>query len=1521
MHRAIFLLLLAFVTAATCAPVQKNPTAGAAKIDITPTYPVRMTGYAVRTTEATNAAQPIWAKALALGDKEPALFITVDNCGAQGTMVDDLAHRLRNVGVAPERIAVCSSHTHSAPMVNGFAPNIFATDIPPEHQQRIDRYTKELADKLEQVARNALLDRKAGKLSWAEGEARFAKNRRTQGGPVDHSLPVLRVTDADGKLRAIIANYACHCTTLGGEFNQVHGDWAGYAQEFIQRDHPGAIALISIGCGADANPSPRGSVDNARAHGEELATEVKNLLGRTFMPLTGEIECRAKEIQLPFQKHFSRAEWEARATESGIVGYHAKKNLTRLDRGESLPTTLPYRVRTWSFGDDLLMAFLAGEVVVDYSLRLKKDFDASRLWVSAYANDVPCYIPSVRILQEGGYEAESSLWYYDRPARLAPESEELIVKTVHELAPERFLVDAKKAEFPSPKSPAEALASFRAKADLQIELVASEPLIVDPVAIDWGPDGRLWVVEMHDYPAGLDGKYKPGGRVKVLTDSDGDGKYEAGTLFLDGLPFPTGVMAWKKGALICAAPDILYAEDTDADGKADLVRTNFTGFATHNYQARVNGLTWGLDGWVYGASGLFGGKIKGFPSGKEVDLGGRDFRMKPDTGEIEPVAGLSQQSRVRDDWDNWFGCDNSTLIWHFPLPEHYVRRNPYVPAPEPRVYPVKDPEPNRLYPVSRTLQRFNDPSHVNRTTSACGLEIYRDELLGTNYYGNAFVCEPVHNLVHRMVLEPEGATFSARRAPDEQRSEFLASTDNWFRPVQVRTGPDGALWVVDMYRFVIEHPRWIPTNRLATLHVRAGDDKGRIYRIYPRSEKLRPIRDVTKAPTLELLGALDNPNGPARDLIHRELLARKDVPMARLSALATNGGHAPARGQALWILRERGESEHVAIRDPDINVRCQAIRLYDGPGLPLRASLIQIGRGPNPLSNRTAFEVALIAGNRREGYLADALASIARQARDNRWLKAAVVSSAVPHVDFLLEKLCANEQLDTDLVDKLITTAVRARNQEAIDCVVRNAIPPSDARATERQLWMLRALFDAQGSDEPLKKPELAAVFAQARETAPSGSAAAMALLGRETDKLESDISLLIKLAGEHSAAFQRLRQIRTPAVAALVLKSWSAASPALRQKFVDMLVTREEWSKQLRAAIDQGVVATSEVSLPVRQRLGLKAVTAETSRAEVVARYAKVAELTPTATRGAAVFANNCASCHAFRNSGHAVGPNLAEFAGKPIEDFVLAIVDPNAALEPKFAAYEVETKDGRSFHGIVRGETATGLTIAQANGSEEKILRSDLKELKASKLSLMPEGLEQAIAPQDMADLIAWLKQGAPAPFGSASAEKAARAREAFRKEQSAMRVAVASEQLDYPSWLGRLPLAHCRQTDGKSRLAWEVDPNKTREFRFAAALGFISQPDGEFQLKVNGRPALAFDVTLYDAKWQSADGKVTMSYAVMENNAEDSNGVLTIALDSSLAPGGKPVSFEVVGSASNSQRWFGIYRVDAAQMAGNR
>lgn len=415
---------------------------GVARKDITPAYPIRLSGYAVRKTEATEVAQRLWTKALAIGsDNEgPALLITVDNIGVPRHVRDTVVRRLQEKNrIAPERVTICSTHSHTTPCLAGNLETLFGEPLPPEQRARVERYTAELVDAIEQVALEALRQRKPGRLNWGQSKAGFAANRRTQGGPVDHDLPVLTVTDRRGKLRALFTSYACHCTTLGGEFNQVCGDWAGYAQEILESDHPGTVVLVGIGCGADANPHPRTGLGLARQHGQEIAANINALLTRTLTPVTGALTCRTRQLELPFEPLPTRAEWEQRALDKSYSGYHARWTLAKLDRGESLPTRLPYLVQTWNFGNKLAMVFLPGEVVVDYALRLKREFDPARLWVNAYANDVPCYIPSERILREGGYEGGGAMIFYGLPARLALETEGMIIEAVHELLPRTFL--------------------------------------------------------------------------------------------------------------------------------------------------------------------------------------------------------------------------------------------------------------------------------------------------------------------------------------------------------------------------------------------------------------------------------------------------------------------------------------------------------------------------------------------------------------------------------------------------------------------------------------------------------------------------------------------------------------------------------------------------------------------------------------------------------------------------------------------------------------------------------------------------------------------------------------------------------------------------------------------------------------------------------------------------------------------------------------------------------------------------
>lgn len=414
---------------------------GVARMDVTPSYPVRLAGYAVRSTECTNVFQRIWAKAIVLGkDRErPKVLITVDNCGVPINVRNSVVAELRRLKkIDPSNVTICSTHTHSAPMLQGYLTNLFIGPLPPDQDARLKRYTDELTHSLIQVTLAALDDRKPGTMTFGKGTAGFAANRRIAGGPVDHDVPVLFIHGVDGSLRAVLASYACHCTTLTGEFNEICGDWAGFAQQQVELDHPSAVCLIAVGCGADSNPNPRPGKDLAAQHGKEVAAAIAQLARTKGRPITGKLECRTRDIRLPYDTLPTREKWEALTKESPYVAQHARINLDRLNRGEKLPTDLPYMVQTWNFGKSLAMVFLPGEVTVDYSLRLKREFDASRIWVNAYANDVPCYIPSERVLKEGGYEGGLAMIYYDRPTKFAPGVEDLIVGAVHKLVPKSF---------------------------------------------------------------------------------------------------------------------------------------------------------------------------------------------------------------------------------------------------------------------------------------------------------------------------------------------------------------------------------------------------------------------------------------------------------------------------------------------------------------------------------------------------------------------------------------------------------------------------------------------------------------------------------------------------------------------------------------------------------------------------------------------------------------------------------------------------------------------------------------------------------------------------------------------------------------------------------------------------------------------------------------------------------------------------------------------------------------------------
>ncbi len=448
---AYVLMGLSFLAAtAPAARANSGWSAGAASVDITPSGPVWMAGYAARKTPSEGVALPIHAKALALRDVGGAtvVLVTADLIGFDRTIVDDV---LKVVGprhkLPRSSVAFYASHTHTGPLVKYVESTLSAYNISRESAERNVTYRKELPGLLV-----GLIDRAIGNLSPADvshgvGSTGFAINRREKqkdgtfkiglnpSGPTDKDVPVLKVTGADGKVKAIVFGYACHNTTMTEKILDISGDYAGFAQAELEARHPGAVALFVTGCAADANPNPRGTTDLAKAHGKTLADAVGAVLDAKLMDLSGPIRAAYSDVPVKFGGPTDRASYEARLKEPGSGRQaHAKRMLGAFDRNEAIRVEYPYAVQAFALGDTLDMVSLAGEVVVDYSIRLKgerRGKDGPRLWLAAYANDVFGYIPSKRVLKEGGYEGGEAFYYSTFPTPFADDVEERIVEGVH----------------------------------------------------------------------------------------------------------------------------------------------------------------------------------------------------------------------------------------------------------------------------------------------------------------------------------------------------------------------------------------------------------------------------------------------------------------------------------------------------------------------------------------------------------------------------------------------------------------------------------------------------------------------------------------------------------------------------------------------------------------------------------------------------------------------------------------------------------------------------------------------------------------------------------------------------------------------------------------------------------------------------------------------------------------------------------------------------------------------------------
>ena len=424
-------------------PAETDWKAGLATVKITPETPVPMAGYASRTKPFENVAQQIYAKALALEDRQGhrAVLVTTDLIGISRAVAEPVCDRIQEkTKLARSQILLSSSHTHSAPTLR--LEEHADPGLTPEDARNIVAYTRGLQDKLVEVATQALSRLEPAQLSWGSGVADFAMNRReftTRGvilgvnprGLVDRTVPVIRVDSADRKLRAVLFGYACHNTTLTQTNFNLCGDYAGFAQAYIQEQHPEAQAMFMIGCGGDANPYPRGTMKYAGEHGATLGQEVCRILDGALRPVSGPLTCVLDQASLPLQP-FSRSDLEKMATNgpSWQAG-NAKAMLAKLDRGVKAASAYDCPVAVWQFGTNLTLVALSGEVVVDYVPLLEQAIGPLQLWIAAYCNDVFGYFPSTRVLKEGGYECRG---LYTTEGFFAPAAQDVLVAKVRDLA-------------------------------------------------------------------------------------------------------------------------------------------------------------------------------------------------------------------------------------------------------------------------------------------------------------------------------------------------------------------------------------------------------------------------------------------------------------------------------------------------------------------------------------------------------------------------------------------------------------------------------------------------------------------------------------------------------------------------------------------------------------------------------------------------------------------------------------------------------------------------------------------------------------------------------------------------------------------------------------------------------------------------------------------------------------------------------------------------------------------------------
>jgi putative membrane-bound dehydrogenase-like protein len=837
----------------------------------------------------------------------------------------------------------------------------------------------------------------------------------------------------------------------------------------------------------------------------------------------------------------------------------------------------------------------------------------------------------------------------------------------------------------SPVPPEEAADTWQVADDLIIELVAAEPLVGSPCALAFDARGRLFVAENRGYPR-FD---KPAeGIVAMLTDADGDGKMDQRKVFADGLTFPNGVLPWKDGLIVSCAPDILFLRDSNGDGEADEKRVLLTGFdTTQSTQLRVNAPQIGPDGWIYLAAGLSGGSITcpEHPERPALKMTS-DVRFHPETLVVELVDGKSQFGQSFDSAGRRFICMNRLPVQHVVLSSKWLGRNPNLAFSDTvqdcSERPVKTGlkgggDGVRLFPISSNITTAD--SHQGSFSAACGVTVWRGGALPERYDGCVLSCDPTGNLVHCDKLESSGASFHA--VPLLQGKEMLASRDDWCRPVFLTRGPEGALYVADMYRKVIEHPDYLPEEVRKKTDFETGRAQGRIWRVTAKTPRLSP-------------------------------------PLA-------------------------------AFQDEFASVR---------PAATDAALAQQLAGDPNP---RVRFILALVLGDSKSEFSTEIMAKIAIQDAADKWTRAAVLSGIGGRETKFLQALWPQLTTANDAMLPLLTSLGRCFDTvpALTDALAELAAKPSILQAA---LWIGLQERLTTLLTRPVVYPELltmaAELLTKENSSAPvrlicarllaTGAWASAAPALQQAWKQPGDSAL-------QSAVLRSLIQLDGKAGLKFLLEdnAWTRYEPMLRELILNECFARSQLEGLLHALEAQQIPASAIIATrretflhskdpALKQRAEKLFQAVVSDRTAAMERGKQALLLTAKPAHGKEVFKQLCATCHRLEREGINLGPDLFDIRRQSKDNILFHIVMPEAEVAPAFTPYVCEIKSGRTTAGILTSETGTTITLRQPAGLEETILRSEIKALNALPGSLMPAGLDAAMQPQDLADLVAFLK-----------------------------------------------------------------------------------------------------------------------------------------------------------------------------------